>query len=347
MHFGDWTFVPPFTVQLASTPRDNSSALPMDSYSGRGESSREQTARVPLPRLTLQNSVVLDQTSRERLRFPAEDGGHSLADMARQDLQLALQLLAERAQYITGASGAAIALREGDQMVCAASAGPCAPEQGSELQINTGLTAESVRTRQVLRCDNAETDPRVNRESCRALGIVSLMVVPLLRNQDAIGVFELLANRACAFEERDVIALQRISEMILTAVEHAEAAERAMLELAAPELAGDAEPASEVANPVCLGAPTQTHAAEPVMPAPAPSSPNVKTCAACGFPVSGGRTLCLDCESGSKLPPEVPAFLSQFEDREPGKSWLRKHAYTIGTLLVAAGTLSFLVLYLR
>src|ERR1039458_35747 len=44
-------------------------------------------------------------------RFPGEDGGRSLAEMAHSDLDAALQLLAERAQYIPGSSGAAIALR--------------------------------------------------------------------------------------------------------------------------------------------------------------------------------------------------------------------------------------------
>src|SRR5271165_5700984 len=40
-------------------------------------------------------------------RFPGEDGGRSLAQMADGDLDAALQLLADRAQYITSASGAA------------------------------------------------------------------------------------------------------------------------------------------------------------------------------------------------------------------------------------------------
>ena len=56
--------------------------------------------------------------AREALRFPGEDGGKSLTEMARRDLDATLQLLAERAQYITGASGAAIALREGENMIC-------------------------------------------------------------------------------------------------------------------------------------------------------------------------------------------------------------------------------------
>ena len=78
-----------------------------------------------------------------------------------------------------------------------------------------------------LRCDDAENDPRVNRESCRACGIASLVVMPLVRGDEVYGVFELLAGRANAFEERDFIALQRLSEMIQTAVDLAEAARRA------------------------------------------------------------------------------------------------------------------------
>src|SRR5580704_4086134 len=92
------------------------------------------------------------------LRFPGDDGGKSLAETAQRDLNVALQLLAERAQYITGASGAAIALRQGEDLICCARAGSSAPEVGAELQVSSGLTGESVRTREVLRCNDAETD---------------------------------------------------------------------------------------------------------------------------------------------------------------------------------------------
>jgi GAF domain-containing protein len=125
--------------------------------------------------------------------------------MAQRDLDATLQLLAERAQYITGASGAAIALREGENMICCASAGPSAPELGTHLQIDSGLSAESVRTRKILHCDDAENDPRVNRESCRAFGIASVAVMPLARGEEVYGVFELLAGRPRAFEERDFL----------------------------------------------------------------------------------------------------------------------------------------------
>ena len=162
-------------------------------------------------------------------RFPGEDNGRSLAAMAYRDLDAALQLLAERAQYITGASGAMIALRRGEynDMLCRATAGAKAPELGALLSMEHGFSGESVRTRQALRCDDAEIDPRVNREGCRSLGISSVVAMPILSDQQVLGVFELFSGKAHAFDERDLSALQRLGEMVETAVKYAVAAQAA------------------------------------------------------------------------------------------------------------------------
>src|SRR5262249_45715952 len=136
------------------------------------------------------------------VRFPGEDGGKSLAEMAERDLGATLQLLAERAQYITGAPGSAIALLDGEVMGCKATAGMSAPSVGTQLEVNSGLSGESVRTQQTLVCEDASTDGRVNRESCEALGIASVVVMPLLRESIVIGVFELFSDRPRAFGER-------------------------------------------------------------------------------------------------------------------------------------------------
>jgi len=301
----------------------------------------------------------------------AEEGGKSLAEMAQRDLEAALQLLAERAQYITGASGAAIALLEESEMICRASAGPSAPELGAEVQVKSGLTGESVRTRQVLRCDDAETDSRVNRESCRALGIKSVMVVPLIREEEVIGVFELFADRANAFEERDITALERLAEMVQTGLEHADAGRRALQEIAAkneqaaarqeetkPEPAGEEieiEVSAAVASePTSEPAETTALKPDPGEPVRTPELDKVRNCEACGFPVSEGRTLCLDCEaarlSGDSPAPlassEAPAFLSKFGTPKK-QSWLGSHMYTIGTVLIVALTVVLLILRLR
>src|SRR6266478_2587160 len=330
---------------------------------------------------------------REGLRFPGEDGGKSLSEMAQRDLDATLQLLAERAQYITGASGAAIALREGENMICCASAGPSAPELGTHLQIDSGLSAESVRTRKILHCDDAENDPRVNRESCRAFGIASVAVMPLARGEEVYGVFELLAGRPRAFEERDFLALQRLSEMIQTALEHAEAARRAETEWGGtPAAAAKGETAAmnparqPVGNsattlekqaptteskpaPEAAANPNSTPAAAPVLAPdalaemieakigevkpeeanePRPITPiaygNVRTCKACGFPVSAGRRLCLDCEAVTpNVEPggEAPEFFGELSD--PNPSWVQSHVYMIATVLLVAATIAVVV----
>jgi putative methionine-R-sulfoxide reductase with GAF domain len=281
---------------------------------------------------------------RERLRFPAEDGGKSLSEMAQRDLDATLQLLTERAQYITGASGAAIALREGDQMICRASAGPSAPELGAQVQMNSGLSGESVRTRQILRCDNAETDPRVNQESCRILGIVSVVVMPLLREQEVHGVFELLSDRAYAFEERDLAALARLAQIIQTAIDHAEAAGRAQAEIRTTVEFPAAEPGTEgLPAELSLKAEAKPEVEREVEEQSEtvvlPEHGNVGKCEACGFPVSEGRKLCLDCEGTERE--KQPELLAQFAGRQP--SWVRSHVYLVGAVLVAVLTVVVLV----
>jgi putative methionine-R-sulfoxide reductase with GAF domain len=329
--------------------------------------------------------------AREALRFPGEDGGKSLSEMAQRDLDATLQLLAERAQYITGASGAAIALRQGDTMVCCASSGASAPELGAHLQIDSGLSAESVKTRQTLQCDDAENDPRVNRESCRAFGIASVVVMPLVRGDEVYGVFELLSGRPRAFEERDFVALNRLAEMIQTAVEHSDAAKRAETELARPEIkaavATEAAPAvtTELRNDIVTVGDSDKRTAEPekamamaaaagtadshAAPALGPSSTlletpvtnvdgngsdlgtpistiafgNLRRCETCGFPVSEGRRLCLDCEAAT--PGEIASVvdLPGIFGEEPRPSWVRSHIYLIATAVIAAATIALLL----
>jgi putative methionine-R-sulfoxide reductase with GAF domain len=255
------------------------------------------------------------------------------------ELNSALQLLVERAQYITGATGSALALPQGEEMVCRASAGSSAPALGARLQVRSGLTGESIARRQLLRCDNAEADPRVNLETCRALGIASIVVLPLLRRDGEVrGLFELFSDHPYAFEERDLIALERMADLTLTALDLAEQRQNSVpapTPRQEPEkpveshAASSARPASviplhpvnalvaeptvvpsEVLPPTVLPAevlpPGVLHAevltVEPVLiSSPGPASVpeamrRVQKCTSCGFPVSEGRTLCLDCE---------------------------------------------------
>jgi GAF domain-containing protein len=183
-------------------------------------------------------------------RAAGDSGGTYLAGMAQRDLDAALQLLADRAQYITGANGAAIALRNGkSDMLCRASTGANAPELGAHLSTEFGLSGESVRTRQALRCDDAEHDARVNHEVCRQLGIASVVVMPVVNDDEVLGVFELFSGKTNAFSERDLAALQRLSEMVETAVRLARVAEHLPEKLRTAESALQQAEAETIAKP--------------------------------------------------------------------------------------------------
>ncbi len=264
--------------------------------------------------------------NREQSRDQSRKQSNRSGVLDETELDSALQLLVERAQYITGATGTALALPLGEEMVCRASTGSCAPAVGARLQVRSGLTGESISRRQLLRCDNAETDPRVNLEACRALGIASIVVLPLLRRSGEVrGLFELFSDHPYAFEERDLVALERMADLTLTALDLAEQdlagqdlAEQGQSSVPAsaaaptPALRREAVkpvefPTSSVAEEGAAADPLPAESAERVelpdeMPLRAEAAHvpeamlRVQKCASCGFPVSEGRMFCLDCE---------------------------------------------------
>ena len=145
------------------------------------------------------------------------------AESLGSDLEAVLFLVASRSQSLLHASGAAIALTAKDPgvMICRASAGPSAPPVGATLQVGSGFSGECVRTGTMLRCDDAETDALVDRESCRALGIRSMLAVPVRMGEKVIGLLEVFSAEAGAFGENDSTVLQRFAETILAAIKRA------------------------------------------------------------------------------------------------------------------------------
>ena len=62
--------------------------------------------------------------------------------------------LVQRVQTFTGATGAAIALREGAEMVCRASRGSNAPDVGMVLSLDGTFTGLAVTGLKAVRCDD-------------------------------------------------------------------------------------------------------------------------------------------------------------------------------------------------
>ncbi|MGA8152682.1 MAG: GAF domain-containing protein [Terriglobales bacterium] len=134
------------------------------------------------------------------------------------DLEPAISVIAERAQALTGATGAAIALRHGDEIVCRARTGRTAPDLGVRLQTDSGISADCVRTGEVVLCHDAERNPLVDLASCRRLGVRSILAAPLRHFRRTLGVFEVLSAAPYAFDSSDVATMQLLSSMMVAAI---------------------------------------------------------------------------------------------------------------------------------
>jgi GAF domain-containing protein len=142
------------------------------------------------------------------------------------DLNIALRLISCRARSLTRGTGAAIALVHNGSMTCRASVGSCAPALGSRPDVNCGFSGECVRIGKALRCDDAEIDPRVDLESCRRLGIRSILAAPIQYEREVIGLIEVFATEPFAFDEGDVAVVERLAQTVLLTMSETTALER-------------------------------------------------------------------------------------------------------------------------
>jgi GAF domain-containing protein len=145
-------------------------------------------------------------------------GRHHEINTAEINLEPGISIIAEKAQALTGATGAAIALRRGSEIVCRARTGRTAPDIGCRLQTDRGLSAECVRTGEVMLCPDTEFNPRVDLATCRHLGVRSILVAPLRHFRRTLGVFEVLSSTPNAFDHHDVATMQFLSGMMVAAI---------------------------------------------------------------------------------------------------------------------------------
>ena len=175
--------------------------------------------QIRMPSTVLRSQLRVANAAHPVSGFRAVHAGEEVDIHASElNLEPAISAITERAQPLTGATGAAIALRAGDEIVCRARAGRTAPDLGVRLQTDAGISAEAVRTGEVMLCHDAERNPRVDLASCRRLGVRSILVSPLRYYRRTLGVFEVLSSSPSAFDERDVATMQLLSSLMVAAI---------------------------------------------------------------------------------------------------------------------------------
>ena len=131
----------------------------------------------------------------------------------RFEIDMILGAIAEAAQTLTAATGAAVAMRREGVMICRGRSGMTAPSLGAQLSINTGLSGDCLRTGKTLRCDDTEKDYRADPDACRRMGLRSIVAVPLNGPRGSIGILEVFSNRPSAFSDKHVEILDRLAGM--------------------------------------------------------------------------------------------------------------------------------------
>jgi GAF domain-containing protein len=126
-----------------------------------------------------------------------------------------LHLFASSAMALTGANGAAIALGNSDGMECRASVGS-APEVGTQLNPDSGLSGHSLRTGAVNLCDDAWADSRVNIAAAQQLDTHSIMIVPITMAGTVVGLLEAFSRDTNHFDKRHVQQLQPLVNVLAT-----------------------------------------------------------------------------------------------------------------------------------
>lgn len=155
-------------------------------------------------------------------RFSAHSGGGLSAELSADlALEIVLNEIVEQACLATGATGAAIVLEREGEMVCRASSGSTAPELGSRLDTSSGLSGECFKTKRTQWCDDTMSDRRADAEASERLGVRSVVVMPLLRKDEIIGVIELFSAQPYAFGVRDERTLEVLADRTLNNLDSA------------------------------------------------------------------------------------------------------------------------------
>jgi TonB family protein len=178
-----------------------------------------------------------------------------------------LAVVAQRAQAFTNASGVAIALSEGnaDEIVCRARSGASAPDVGAALRVDGTFTGLCIQTGKELRCDDCETDTRVDMNAIRALGIRSMVVTPIREESRVVGVLAAFAPTPHAFTITHVAVLKTMADQIAVLLQKER---RARDENPQPEIPRPAAPAI-VTKPMVTQMPAVP---PPVVIKPSPSA---------------------------------------------------------------------------
>ncbi len=160
------------------------------------------------------------EEERARLEAIVETQGEIVR--APLSLEAVLNLVTERAQGLTDATGAVVELFDGEDLVYEAASGSVAEHVGLRLSPDASLSGECFRSGTPILCPDASEDPRVDQAAVKRIGVGSMLVVPLSYEGRTFGVIKVLSDEKDRFGPRDLSTMSLMAGLVAAAISHAQ-----------------------------------------------------------------------------------------------------------------------------
>jgi diguanylate cyclase (GGDEF)-like protein len=132
-----------------------------------------------------------------------------------------MQRICEQATGVTNAYAAVVELVDGDELVYRSTSPALRTQLGFRLPAAGSFSGLAVATGQTLVCSDSLSDPRVDPDACRRVGVRSMIVTPLRQAGAIVGVLTVLSPDPDGFTEDDAGALELLAVPFATAMANA------------------------------------------------------------------------------------------------------------------------------
>ena len=137
------------------------------------------------------------------------------------DLEKVRQIVVHEVLELTDADGAVVESIGDEELLYQTAAGSLAPHVGTLFDVEGSLSGLCIREKTMLRCDDVELDARVNREISSITGTRSVIVVPLLIDDEVVGVLKVVSTRPNRFSDLDAYSMQLLAGLVGASISHA------------------------------------------------------------------------------------------------------------------------------
>jgi len=136
------------------------------------------------------------------------------------DTERFLDQVVHKMLKVTSASGAVIEMIEGNDMVYKAVSGAVAGFINLRLRRSGSLSGQCAAENKMLISTDTFDDARVDRATCEKLGVRSMIVVPLQRENETVGVLKIMSGQPNAFGASDIQTVQLMAGFLGSALGH-------------------------------------------------------------------------------------------------------------------------------